>query len=113
MEYVPHVQARRLASGKTRSIALHYPLTNPQLFSETARDELRVRHRDGRGLGGLLLHPRSRASCRPSELRRICKGSIADGLILMQVGLEDWRVETLRELDYPFALIGRCRTTPG
>jgi DNA-binding LacI/PurR family transcriptional regulator len=34
MEYVPHAQARRLASGRTRSIARHYPLANPHLFSE-------------------------------------------------------------------------------
>jgi len=34
MNYVPHLQAQRLASGKTRSIALHYPLSNPKLFSE-------------------------------------------------------------------------------
>jgi LacI family transcriptional regulator len=31
--YVPHVQAQRLASGKTRSIVLHYPLSNPILLS--------------------------------------------------------------------------------
>src|ERR1700694_2245581 len=33
MGYVPHLQAQRLASGRTRSIALHYPLTDPGLIS--------------------------------------------------------------------------------
>jgi len=31
--YVPHLQAQRLASGRTRSIALHYPLLDPSLIS--------------------------------------------------------------------------------
>ena len=31
--YVPHLQAQRLASGRTRSIVLHYPLSNPNLLS--------------------------------------------------------------------------------
>jgi len=35
------------------------------------------------------------------ELTRICRASIADGLILMQVSLDDWRVETLNKLHFP------------
>jgi DNA-binding LacI/PurR family transcriptional regulator len=31
--YVPHLQAQGLASGRTRSIALHYPLSDPALIS--------------------------------------------------------------------------------
>ena len=31
--YVPHLQAQRLASGRTRSITLHYPLSDPSLIS--------------------------------------------------------------------------------
>ena len=112
MEYVPHAQARRLASGKTRSIALHYPLANPQLFSE----RLEMSFVSGIAMGAAsedYYFTLFTGELSPSELRRICKSSIADGLILMQVGLEDWRVETLRELDYPFALIGRCRDNTG
>ena len=33
LDYVPHLQAQRLASGRTRSIVLHYPLSNPNLLS--------------------------------------------------------------------------------
>jgi DNA-binding LacI/PurR family transcriptional regulator len=112
MEYVPHAQARRLASGKTRSIALHYPLANPQLFSE----RLEMSFVLGIALGAAqedYYFTLFTGELSPSELRRICKGSIADGLILMQVGLDDWRVDTLRELGYPFAMIGRCRDTTG
>ena len=31
--YFPHLQAQGLASGRTRTIVLHYPLSNPRLFS--------------------------------------------------------------------------------
>jgi DNA-binding LacI/PurR family transcriptional regulator len=112
MEYVPHAQAQRLASGRTRSIALHYPLANPQLFSE----RLEMSFVSGIAMGAAqedYYFSLFTGELSPTELRRICKGSIADGLILMQVGLDDWRVDTLRELDYPFALIGRCRDTTG
>jgi LacI family transcriptional regulator, galactose operon repressor len=33
MGYVPHLQAQRLASGRTRAIALHHPLEDPALIS--------------------------------------------------------------------------------
>ena len=33
MGYVPHLPAQRLASGRTRSIALHFPLSDPGLIS--------------------------------------------------------------------------------
>ena len=112
MEYVPHAQARRLASGRTRSIALHYPLANPQLFSE----RLEMSFVSGIAMGAALeeyYFTLFTGELSPVELRRICKSSIADGLILMQVALDDWRVETLRELDYPFAMIGRCQDNTG
>ena len=84
MEYVPHAQARRLASGRTRSIALHYPLANPQLFSE----RLEMSFVSGIAMGAALedyYFTLFTGELSPGELRRICKGSIADGLILMQV----------------------------
>jgi DNA-binding LacI/PurR family transcriptional regulator len=112
MEYVPHAQASRLASGRTRSIALHYPLANPLLFSE----RLEMSFVSGIAMGAAhddYYFTLFTGELSPRELRRICKGSIADGLILMQVALEDWRVDTLRELDYPFAMIGRCRDNTG
>jgi DNA-binding LacI/PurR family transcriptional regulator len=49
----------------------------------------------------------------PRELKQICQGSIADGLILMQVALDDWRVNELKELNYPFTMIGHCHNNEG
>ena len=112
LDYVPHAHARRLASGKTRSIALHYPLARPELFSE----RLEMSFVSGIAVGAAMedyYFTLFTSELSPAALRAICKGSIADGLILMQVALEDWRVPILGELDFPFAMIGRCRDNTG
>jgi DNA-binding LacI/PurR family transcriptional regulator len=104
--YVPHLQAQRLASGRTRSIALHYPLTDPGLIS----NEIEMSFITGIAVGAaeeeyffnLLTGALTRTS-----LLKLCRGAHADGLILMQTALEDWRVDLLRELNYPFVMIGR------
>src|SRR5579863_1128907 len=31
--YVPHIQARRLRGGESRTLALHYPVESPRLLS--------------------------------------------------------------------------------
>jgi DNA-binding LacI/PurR family transcriptional regulator len=112
MNYVPHLQAQRLASGKTRSIALHYPLSNPLLFSE----RLEMNFITGIGMGAAhenYYFTLFTGEMDPEELKRICRGSIADGLILMQVGMNDWRVDVLKKLRFPFMLIGRCQDNDG
>jgi len=108
MDYVPHAQAQRLASGKTRSIALHYPLSNPGLFSE----RLEMNFISGIAVGAAeenYYFTLLTGEITPQELKRLCRGSIADGLILMQVALDDWRVDVLNKLHFPFVLIGRCQ----
>ncbi len=107
MGYVPHAQAQRLASGKTRSVALHYPLSNPNLYSE----RLEMNFITGIAMGAArenYYFTLLTGEITPAELTRICRASIADGMILMQVGLVDWRVEVLKKLHIPFVLIGRC-----
>ena len=110
--YVPHVQAQRLASGKTRSIVLHYPLSTPDLFSNV----IEMNFITGTALGAaeeeyyfsLMTGPLTSAG-----LIKLCRGAQADGLVLMQIAVHDWRVELLRENDYPFVMIGRCGNNEG
>ena len=112
MDYVPHAQARHLASGKTHSIALHYPLSNPSLFSE----RLEMNFITGIAMGAAqesYYFTLFTGELNPRELKQICQGSIADGLILMQVALDDWRVDELKKLGFPFILIGRCEDNAG
>jgi len=112
MNYVPHLQAQRLASGKTRSIALHYPLLNPRLFLE----RLEMNFITGIGMGAAqenYYFTLFTGEMGPEKLKKLCRGSIADGLILMQVGMNDWRVDVLKKLHFPFMLIGRCQNNDG
>jgi len=112
MEYVPHAPAQRLASGKTHSIALHYPLSNPGLFSE----RLEMNFITGIAMGAAqenCYFTLLTGELTPQELKRICRASIADGLILMQVAMNDWRVDVLKEIHFPFMMIGRCENNQG
>jgi DNA-binding LacI/PurR family transcriptional regulator len=110
--YVPHVQAQRLASGRTRSIALHYPLSNPALLSNL----IEMNFITGIALGAaeedyyfsLMTGPLTSAG-----LMKLCRGAQADGLVLMQIAIQDWRVDLLRKNNYPFVMIGRCGMNDG
>ena len=110
--YVPHLQAQRLASGRTRSIVLHYPLSTPNLLA----NQIEMSFITGTALGAadeayyfsLMTGPLTSAG-----LLKLCRGAQADGLILMQVAVQDWRVECLRDNGYPFVMIGRCSDNAG
>jgi DNA-binding LacI/PurR family transcriptional regulator len=110
--YVPHVQAQRLASGRTRSIVLHYPLSNPALLSNLT--EMNFITGVARGAAeedyyfGLMTGPLTTGG-----LMKLCRSAQADGLVLMQISVQDWRVDFLRENQYPFVMIGRCGNTDG
>lgn len=108
MGFVLHTQAQNLASGKTHSIALHYPLSNPKLISE----RLEMNFVNGiaeEAAQSDYYFTLFTGELDPHELTRICRASIADGLILMQVSMDDWRIETLQKLRFPFVMIGRLQ----
>ena len=110
--YVPHLQAQRLASGRTRSIALHYPLTAPGLIS----NEIEMNFITGTAFGAAeneYFFSLMTGELTHTSLLRLCRGAQADGLILMQIALDDWRVELLRENRYPFVMIGRAANNEG
>ncbi|MBI5032715.1 MAG: LacI family DNA-binding transcriptional regulator [Chloroflexi bacterium] len=110
--YVPHIQAQRLASGKTRSIVLHYPLSNPNLFS----NQIEMNFITGIALGAAdeeYYFTLMTGALTSAGLMRLCRGAQADGIVLMQIAMQDWRVELLRENEYPFVMIGRCENNTG
>ena len=112
MNYVPHTQAQNLASGKTHSIALHYPMSNPKLLSERLEMNFVAGIADEAARANYYFTLFT-GELNESELKRICRGSIADGLILMQVSMDDWRVELLQKLHFPFVMIGRRQNNDG
>ena len=110
--YVPPIQTQRLASGRRRSIVLHYPLSSPSLFSNPIEKSFI----SGVALGAaeeeyyfsLMTGPLTSGS-----LMKLCRSAQADGLVLMQIAVQDWRVDLLRENNYPFVMIGRCGNNAG
>jgi DNA-binding LacI/PurR family transcriptional regulator len=110
--YVPHLQAQGLASGKTRTIVLHYPLSNPRLFSNVIEMNFIIGIAQGAADEGYYFSLMTGA-LTPPDLLKLCRSVHADGLILMKVALQDWRVELLREHDYPFVMIGRTENNEG
>jgi DNA-binding LacI/PurR family transcriptional regulator len=112
MGYVPHLQAQRLASGRTRAIALHYPLEDPALISS----QIEMDFITGIALGAAdqeYFFSLLTSELTQAGLLKFCRGAHADGLVLMQVALDDWRVNVLRENDYPFVMIGRTAENEG
>lgn len=99
-----------LASGRTHVLALLYPAlqhrfsaTSVQFFTSAA-DQARLRGYT------LVLWPMSNEAEAVSELT---SSGLVDGVVLMEVQLDDPRVEELSGGTTPFALIGRTRETSG
>lgn len=106
LEYQPHALARALATKRTRTIALLYPtLSNhlPEPHFEFVTSVLEVVNQRKYGL---LLWT---APDDDQEILRMTQQGFIDGLVLMEVRLEDPRVTVLRERKYPFTMIGHCR----
>lgn len=110
--YVPHLQAQRLASGRSRTIVLHYPLSNPRLFSNLIEMNFITGIAQGAAEEEYYFSLVTGA-LTPAGLKKLCRGAHADGLVLMQIALHDWRIEVLREQDYPFVMIGRAENNQG
>jgi len=101
--------ARALASRRTRIIALIYPLIdirNHNAFIESAATAAKEH---GYNLVLWPLHTDDVST----EITSLIQAGFADGVLLMEVQLDDERVERLREAEAPFALIGRTRELEG
>lgn len=110
LEYTPHAQAKNLAAGKSRSLAVLYPSDSKGL------SELEFEFFVGastiaakRGfLFNLFVNPLSE-----NALLNLYRGNQIDGIILMEIHLRDERVRLLQENNYPFVMIGHCEDSEG
>jgi DNA-binding LacI/PurR family transcriptional regulator len=106
--YVPHIQAQRLRGGASRTLALHYPVESPHLLSSVVETPYIVGAAAAAGEQEYFLNFLI-SQLTPDVLLNMYRSNQVDGMILLQVCLDDWRVNLLRENDYPFVMIGRCR----
>jgi DNA-binding LacI/PurR family transcriptional regulator len=105
--YVPHMQARQLRGGASQTLALHYPAESPHSISTVVETPYIIGAAAAAGEQGYFLNFLI-SQLTPDTLLNIYRSNQVDGMILLQVGLNDWRVNLLRENDYPFVMIGRC-----
>lgn len=106
--YRRNATARALATRRSHVIALLYPLMERNLNSFV---EAAAAAAEAQGYH-LMLWP-VRPDNQAAEVTSLIKSGIADGVLLLEVQLDDERVAKLREANAPFALIGRTRDTDG
>lgn len=107
--YVPHAQAQRLAAGRSRTIALLYPFDQPGslieldfVFGAAAAAAEKAY------FFNLMMHP-----LEEENLISLYRRVQVDGVILLQVHSDDWRVKVLRQYNYPFVMLGRTAENEG
>ncbi len=113
LNYSPHLQAQRLASGQSRAIALLYPV---EQLSEQPIDQLNLDFMVG-AAAAAGNHQYSfnviTTILDEQTLLDLYRSVGVDGVILMEVYEEDRRVELLRKQGFPFVMIGQCSDNTG
>ncbi len=108
LNYAPHAQARRLASGESQTIALLDPV---DMRGERIIDQLHldfmIGGADAAGAQNYFFNVLT-TNINRRTLLNLYRQVQVDGVILMEIFQEDWRVDLLRENNLPFLMIGRC-----
>ncbi len=105
--YTPHTQARRLRGGASMTLALHHPIESPHELSSV----IEIPYITGAAAAASEREYFLNAfvsQLTPEALLNMYRGNQIDGLILLQVCMDDWRVNLLRQHNHPFVMIGRC-----
>jgi len=105
--FAPHTAWQQLRSGKSRFIALHFPQDfNPLSQGIITNAALRCEE-NGFTLNLIV------GALSENDLLGIFRSGQADGMILAEILVNDWRVELLRQHTTNFVMIGRCADTDG
>lgn len=113
LRYVPHTQAKRLKLGESRTVAMLDPVNTSD------REPISAVHLDfmigaahAAGERDYLFNVMA-IPITPETMVDLYRGVQIDGAILMEVYLEDWRVEVARDNGFPFVMIGRQEVNSG
>jgi DNA-binding LacI/PurR family transcriptional regulator len=111
LDYRPNANARALKEGRTRTIGLVIPPASQRLTDMQLGFVASVVEAAARADFDVLLSPSGGDHDRSFE--RIATGRRVDGVILMEIRLEDDRVTRLQRAGLPFVTIGRTRDAEG
>ena len=105
--FAPQNAWRQIRSGRTRLIAVHVPQEfNPPAYRLVMSAALGVED------AGYSINIITR-TLADAELLGIFRSRQADGIILLEILIEDRRAELLRDHGYPFVMIGRRTDNTG
>src|SRR6185295_208264 len=110
--YTPHTQARRLRGGASMTLALHHPIESPHELSSVIETAYFTGVAEAASEKEYFINFLV-SQLTPASLLNMYRSSQIDGIILLQVRMDDWRVNLLRENNYPFVMIGRCADLTG
>jgi DNA-binding LacI/PurR family transcriptional regulator len=105
LDYRPSATARALAEGRTRTIALVVPPVRQRMSDMQLTFVAGVVEAAARQDLDVLLSPSGAEHDRSFE--RLVSSRRVDGVIVMEIGLQDRRVTRLQESRIPFVTIGR------
>ncbi len=109
--YKPNAMARGLASKRSRIIALLFPAPERGLgITELAFVTSAV---DAASENGYHLVLWTSEMQDANELRKLIQQGLVDGVVVMEIHMQDWRIDLLREANFPFSMIGRCSDNSG
>ena len=110
--YAPHTQARRLRGGASMTLALHHPIESPHELSSVVETPYITGAAAAASEKEYFLDSLI-SQLTPGSLLNMYRSNQIDGIILLQVCMDDWRVNLLRQNAYPFVMIGRCADLEG
>ncbi len=108
----PHTQAQRLAAGKSRTIAFVHPIEYLFDKSNLADTDFILGSAAAAAEEGYMFNLVT-IPVEQDSLVGLYRSAQVDGVILMEIHLEDWRVDLLRERNLPFTMVGHCADNDG
>lgn len=111
--YYPNYTARCLSNKKTGIIGfVGHPIHDTRCYFSPLWEFVFAATTKASKLGyRILFLPISHEN--NEELLEIARAGYVDGVILMEIRLKDKRIELLREEEFPFVIIGRCKDNSG
>ncbi len=108
--YARNMQWQQITSGKTRVISLHYP------YKLAVSNQVSLHFITGATTAceeqNYSLHLVTQ-SLDENSLLDFYRTNQCDGMVLMEIRMDDWRVKLLRQHNLPFVMIGRCENNDG
>ncbi len=107
--FAPQAPWQQLKSGKSHFITLHYP-QNPSrihMINSFVIGAATACEQNNYSLN-FVVSPLDETS-----LLTFYRSGQTDGMILMEIMMQDWRVELLSQNKFPFVMLGRCENNSG